>query len=218
MVSVFVVIVFVSLTFLEASAATSPTNPSSHTFLSSTPLHTTPYRALYEETYSSPSASYTVLTSPSGGTTRAVTCLIWNTALREFSLVTELYPSARSSCLGTAAGLVDPGEAPPDAAVREAGEECGLGGDVRCYQSGEARVMDKYVRSDITPFLVVHSAPKRACPGGRDVEEEGMDVVYLTYEELMKRKGGMSVVGEWAVDQGLDLWREMGLGEGVNED
>ena len=76
--------------------------------------------------------------------------------------------------------------------------------------------MDKYVRSTITPFLIIYPGSE-ARIRNRDVEEEGMVEVDVTLEELEEGMGRMSIVGEWAVRRGLEEWRKRGYGEEYEE-
>ena len=70
--------------------------------------------------------------------------------------------------------------------------------------------MDKYVTTEITPYLVIH--PKHV-PNPRPLdEEEDIEIVSgVTAEELMKmiREGDMNLVSGWGVLLALQKLKEL---------
>ncbi|GMI06191.1 hypothetical protein TrVE_jg10091 [Triparma verrucosa] len=200
------------------------TNPTGgFTFLSSTPLHIGKFRSLTSSLYSLPNnltASYEIVTStsPENPTVPAVTVLAYNTTSKKFTIIKEFYPSLGRLSFGTIAGLVDSRDSTSSslttiksAARREAWEEAKIPETCDVDVDPVGRVMDKYVCTELYAALATFEGGGEGWKEElRDQEEQGMEIIEIGEEELLRivEEGGFSVVGEWAVRRGLELWRK----------
>ncbi|KAL9187426.1 hypothetical protein ACHAXT_001529 [Thalassiosira profunda] len=158
-------------------------------------------------------------------TSGAVIIFAWNSTSKTATIVREYMPGPHRLLSGLAAGIVEDdkhsgekgagnGESKSLVAARcELEEECHLAGG-KWYQLTEEGVsvpMDKYVVTEITPYLVID--PQHV-PDPRPLDaEEDIEIVTGVSEGAilrMIREGDFTLVGGWGALLALEKLREIG--------
>jgi len=154
----------------------------------------------------------------------AVIVVAWDTRTKTATLIREYNPGCHKVLYGPAAGLIESGDKhensnPLIAAQMELEEECHLAGGrwhrlvtSQTSSGGFGGVfMDKYVSTEIVPYLVL-DATRVQDPRPCDAEEEIQIVHGVTAEEMwrMVQQGDMNLVGSWATLLALEKLRELG--------
>ncbi|KAK1742967.1 hypothetical protein QTG54_006564 [Skeletonema marinoi] len=144
----------------------------------------------------------------------AVIIFAWNSTSKSATIIREYMPGCHRILGGLAAGLVEEKHATEEDAARyELEEECHLAGGTwyRLIDDGVSVPMDKYVQTEIVPYLVVdpHHVPN---PRPIDDEEDIEIVTDVSAEEIMQmvKKGDMNLVGAWGALLALVKLRELG--------
>lgn len=145
----------------------------------------------------------------------AVIIFAWNSTSKTATIIREYMPGCHRVLGGLAAGLVEDkhGGSEEAAARHELEEECHLAGGAwyRLIDDGVSVPMDKYVQTEIVPYLVVdpHHVPN---PKPLDDEEDIEIVTDVSAEEIMQmvKKGDMNLVGGWGALLALVKLRELG--------
>lgn len=156
----------------------------------------------------------------------AVIVFAWNSTSKTATIVREYMPGPHRVLSGLAAGIVEDdgkhhssvegGIDEPDALVAaryELEEECHLAGGTwyRLTDDGVSVPMDKYVVTEITPFLVVDP---RHVPDPRplDDEEEIEIITGVSADEILRmiREGDFNLVGGWGALLAIEKLRELG--------
>lgn len=145
----------------------------------------------------------------------AVIIFAWNSTSKSATIIREYMPGPHRVLGGLAAGIVEDDKhmSEEDAARFELEEECHLGGGTwyRLTDDEVSVPMDKYVVTEITPYLVIdpHHVPN---PRPTDDEEDIEIVTGVTAEEIMQmiKKGDMNLVGGWGSLLALHKLRELG--------
>ena len=145
----------------------------------------------------------------------AVIIFAWNSTSKSATIIREYMPGCHRVLGGLAAGLVEEkhGGSEEAAARHELEEECHLAGGTwyRLIDDDAAVPMDKYVQTEIVPYLVVdpHHVPN---PKPIDEEEDIEIVSGVSAEEIMQmvKKGDMNLVGGWGALLALVKLRELG--------
>lgn len=145
----------------------------------------------------------------------AVIIFAWNSTSKSATIIREYMPGCHRVLGGLAAGLVEEkhGGSEEAAARHELEEECHLAGGTwyRLIDDGVSVPMDKYVQTEIVPYLVVdpHHVPN---PRPIDDEEDIEIVSDVSAEEIMQmvKKGDMNLVGGWGALLALVKLRELG--------
>ena len=148
-------------------------------------------------------------------TSGAVIIFAWNSTSKTATIIREYMPGCHRVLGGLAAGIVEDHKhmSEEEAARHELEEECHLAGGTwyRLTDDDVSVPMDKYVVTEITPFLVVdpHHVPD---PRPLDDEEDIEIVPGVSAEEIMQmiKMGDMNLVGGWASLLALDKLRELG--------
>mmetsp|Transcript_27142 Transcript_27142/g.54881 ORF Transcript_27142/g.54881 Transcript_27142/m.54881 type:complete len:256 (+) Transcript_27142:71-838(+) len=146
---------------------------------------------------------------------RAVIVFAWNSSTKTATLIREYMPACHRILNGLAAGIVEGDKHEDDlvAARFELEEECHLGGGTwhRLTEEGISVPMDKYVVTEVTPYLVIDPCH---VPDPRPLDdEEDIEIIHgVTEEEIrqMIREGDMNLVSAWACLLALDRLRELG--------
>lgn len=149
----------------------------------------------------------------------AVIIFAWNTTSKTATIVREYMPGPHRTLSGLAAGIVEDATEHPTtliAAQYELEEECHLTNGTWYRLTSHESVsipMDKYVSTEITPFLVVNPehVTNRA-PRPLDHEEEITIVHGVTPAKIVKMiyEGDFNIVGGWASLLALEKLRELG--------
>lgn len=145
----------------------------------------------------------------------AVIIFAWNSTSKSATIIREYMPGCHRVLGGLAAGLVEEkhGGSEEAAARHELEEECHLAGGTwyRLIDENVSVPMDKYVQTEIVPYLVVdpHHVPN---PKPIDDEEDIEIVSGVSAEEIMQmvKKGDMNLVGGWGALLALVKLRELG--------
>lgn len=145
----------------------------------------------------------------------AVIIFAWNSTSKTATIIREYMPGCHRVLGGLAAGLVEDkhGGSEEAAARHELEEECHLAGGAwyRLIDDGVSVPMDKYVQTEIVPYLVVdpHHVPN---PKPLDDEEDIEIVTDVSAEEILQmvKKGDMNLVGGWGALLALVKLRELG--------
>lgn len=145
----------------------------------------------------------------------AVIIFAWNSTSKSATIIREYMPGCHRVLGGLAAGLVEQkhGGSEEAAARHELEEECHLAGGTwyRLIDEGVSVPMDKYVQTEIVPYLVVdpHHVPN---PKPIDDEEDIEIVSDVSADEIMQmvKKGDMNLVGGWGALLALVKLRELG--------
>ena len=145
----------------------------------------------------------------------AVIIFAWNSTSKSATIIREYMPGCHRVLGGLAAGLVEEkhGGSEEAAARHELEEECHLAGGTwyRLINENVSVPMDKYVQTEIVPYLVVdpHHVPN---PKPIDEEEDIEIVSGVSAEEIMQmvKKGDMNLVGGWGALLALVKLRELG--------
>jgi 8-oxo-dGTP pyrophosphatase MutT (NUDIX family) len=146
--------------------------------------------------------------------TGAVIIFAWNSTSKTATIIREYMPGCHRVLGGLAAGLVEGkhGGSEEDAARHELEEECHLAGGTwyRLIDDGVSVPMDKYVQTEIVPYLVVdpHHVPN---PKPLDDEEDIEIVSGVSAEEILQivKKGDMNLVAGWGALLALNKLREL---------
>jgi len=153
----------------------------------------------------------------------AVIIFAWNSTSKTATIIREYMPGPHRVLGGLAAGIVEEGKhstvegvGEPDtlvAARYELEEECHLAGGTwyRLTEEGVSVPMDKYVVTEITPYLVID--PQHVLdPRPLDHEEDIEIVPGVSVEEIsqMVREGDFNLVGGWGAMLALEKLRELG--------
>jgi len=155
------------------------------------------------------------------GTNGAVIVFAWNSTSKTATIVREYMPGCHRVLGGLAAGLVEDEKHTSEgnegknlvAAQCELEEECHLAGGrwYRLTEEGISVPMDKYVVTEITPYLVI-DPHHVANPRPLDDEEDIEIVSGVSPAEIMRmiREGDMNLVGGWGALLALEKLRELG--------
>jgi 8-oxo-dGTP pyrophosphatase MutT (NUDIX family) len=145
----------------------------------------------------------------------AVIIFAWNSTSKSATIIREYMPGCHRVLGGLAAGIVEEkhGGSEEDAARHELEEECHLGGGTwyRLIDDGVSVPMDKYVQTEIVPYLVVD--PHHVSNPRPIDDEEDIEIVSgVSADEIMQmvKKGDMNLVGGWGALLALDKLRELG--------
>lgn len=154
----------------------------------------------------------------------AVIIFAWNSTSKTATIIREYMPGPHRVLSGLAAGIVEDGKHSsmegggdePDSLVAaryELEEECHLAGGAwyRLTEEGVSVPMDKYVVTEITPYLVID--PQHVPdPRPLDDEEDIEIVTRVSIEEIVRmiREGDFNLVGGWGALLALEKLRELG--------
>lgn len=149
----------------------------------------------------------------------AVIIFAWNTTSKTATIIREYMPGPHRTLSGLAAGIVEDETKHSSsliAAQYELEEECHLTNGTWYRLTSHESVsipMDKYVSTEITPYLVINPehVTNRA-PRPLDNEEDITIVHGVTPAEIVKMiyEGEFNIVGGWASLLALEKLRELG--------
>ncbi len=153
----------------------------------------------------------------------AVTIFAWDSKSKTATLVKEYQPGPHQYLIGCAAGMIDDdtddddsstkkhSNNPLTAAIYELEEELHLRGGTWYRLTSKSIAMDKYCRTQITPYLVIDPDTVEN-PRPLDIEEEIEIIRGVTVEEIIKmiQDGCMNMVGSWACLLAIEKLRELG--------
>jgi hypothetical protein len=145
----------------------------------------------------------------------AVIIFAWNSTSKSATIIREYMPGCHRVLGGLAAGIVeeDKHDSEESAARFELEEECHLAGGTwyRLINDDVSVPMDKYVVTEITPYLVIdpYHVPN---PRPIDDEEDIEIVPGVSAEEIMEmiKAGDMNLVSGWGALLALDKLRDLG--------
>lgn len=145
----------------------------------------------------------------------AVLVVAFCTKTKTFTLVKEYNPGCDRVLHGPAAGLIEEEkhDSEKTAAVFELEEECRLRDGTWHALSNRRTAMDKYVTTEVAPWLVLDARRVEQDDARPLDDEEDIEIVRgVTQDELwtMIRNGEMNLVGGWAFMLALNKLEELG--------
>ena len=213
-------VTFLILISFKAISSSSPSNNESFRIVSDQVVYSR-WRKVLRRVVKFPNGNvvdYDVIDQKGQG---AVTIFAWNSKTKRATLVKEYNPGCHRRLYGTAAGLIEEKhesrgndfDIAKMAAQCELEEECHLKGGTwyRLTSEGSTVPMDKYVVTEITPYLVV-DAQHVADPRPLDDEEDIEIITDVTIDEIfgLIQNGKMNLVGGWASMLAIEKLRELG--------
>ena len=150
----------------------------------------------------------------------AVIIFAWNTTSQTATIIREYMPGPHRILSGLAAGIIEDDTTkhptPLIAAQYELEEECHLTNGTWYRLTSHESIsipMDKYISTEITPYLVINPEHVTNRPPRPLDYEEDIEIVHgVTPAEIVQMiiEGDFNIVGGWAALLALEKLRELG--------